>query len=222
MDWRTIVAVERGRGEPEESGPSSKLGISFNFSHRDEFNAAKFTIPWKCYQRDISRGWLRKNIRPHAVPGKNFPHCSGIKYDLFALTRSLQKKLFVSLMTRSRVEMEKRNSYFKGIEKKAFSFHPILFESAFFSRLYQIRGDPLDVVFQISSRPDAFTTVRVHSPGENLIDAPLSTYPLLGTPLRALLPKPTSLERGQISYFVSRRRQMVKWRAIVFVWQRTI
>lgn len=104
--------------------------------------------------------------------------------------------------------IEKRDSYFKGL-KKSSSFYPILFESAFFSRLYQIRGDPLDVVFQISSRPDAFTTERVHSTRENLIDAPLSTYPLLGTPLRALLPKPTSLERGQISYFVSRRRQML-------------
>lgn len=97
----------------------------------------------------------------------------------------------------------------KGLKKKFFLLSDSIRKRIFQPIISDSWGPSLDVVFQISSRPDAFTTERVHSARENLIDAPLSTYPLLGTPLRALLPKPTSLERGQISYFVSRRRQML-------------
>lgn len=43
---RELCIVKRGYGQQEKSLFAAKLGISFNFSHRNEFNSAKFIISW--------------------------------------------------------------------------------------------------------------------------------------------------------------------------------
>lgn len=81
--------------------PASKVGISFNFSHRDESNFAKFTIPWN-FINAISQGVTlqnidRKNIRPHAVPDGTFLffHRSDIKYTIYSFLHDYYfKQLF--------------------------------------------------------------------------------------------------------------------------------
>jgi len=73
---RELCIVKRGYGEYEKSLSVSKVGISFNFSHRNEFNFAKFTVPRNFINAIFHRVTLQridsKNIRPQSVLDRTF------------------------------------------------------------------------------------------------------------------------------------------------------
>jgi len=75
------------------------------------------------------------------------------------------------------------------------------------------------VVFQISSRPDAFTTRGCSFPGKSLSTPLYSAYPLFeeSSSPSFIAAKPTrALKHGQISYFVS--LSYIKRRIITLIW----